>query len=69
MDGLLVLLNTLDFYAPLLRILETMAEQGFMSRNCLALLRLRSTPEEALEALEMPDRLTGSIRRLEDYSR
>ncbi len=66
--GPLVLLNTLGFYTPLVRWLEAMAEQGFMSRNCLDLLRLRDTPEAALEALEMPDGLIGSIRRLEDYA-
>ena len=40
-----------------------------MSRNCLELVRLCNTPESALEALEIPDELDGSIRRLEDYTR
>ena len=40
-----------------------------MSRNYLGLVRLCDTPESALEALEVPDELEGSIRRLEDYTR
>ena len=67
--GQIVLLNTLDFYTPLVSYLGQMAEQGFMSRNCLELVRLCDTPESALEALEIPDELDGSIRRLEDYTR
>ena len=67
--GQIVLLNTLDFYTPLVSYLRQMAEQGFMSRNCLELVRLCDTPESALEALELPDELDGSIRRLEDYTR
>ena len=65
----LVLLNTLSFYSPLVSFLETMADQGFMSRNCLSLLRVCNTPEDALLAAVTPDSISGSIRRLEDYSR
>ena len=67
--GQLVLLNTKGFYTPLVAYLEQMAEQGFMSRNCLALLSLCDTPEAAMEALLTPVELEGSIRRLEDYTR
>ena len=67
--GQIVLLNTLDFFTPLVAYLGQMAEQGFMSRTCLELVRLCDTPESALEALEIPDELDGSIRRLEDYTR
>ena len=67
--GQLVLLNTKGFYTPLVAYLEQMAEQGFMSGNCLALLSLCDTPEAAMEALAAPDELEGSIRRLEDYTR
>ena len=69
LKGAIVLLNTEGFYSPLLRYLERMAEQGFMSRNCLGLVRLCDTPEAAMEALAAPDELEGSIRRLEDYTR
>ena len=69
LQGTIVLLNTLGFYTPLVAYLEQMAEQGFMSRNCLKLVHLCDTPEAALEVLLTPDDLTGSIRRLEDYTR
>ena len=69
LQGTIVLLNTLGFYTPLVAYLEQMAEQGFMSRSCLKLVHLCDTPEDALEALQTPDDLTGSIRRLEDYTR
>ena len=66
--GPLILLNTLGFYHPLMTVLERMADEGFMSRNCLALLHLCETPEAAIQAALTPDPLTGSIRRLEDYT-
>ena len=69
LQGAIVLLNTKGFYTPLVAYLEQMAEQGFMSRNCLSLLSLCDTPEAALEALLTPVELEGSIRRLEDYTR
>ena len=68
LQGAIVLLNTKGFYTPLVAYLEQMAEQGFMSRNCLALLSLCDTPEAAMDALLTPDELEGSIRRLEDYT-
>ena len=69
LQGTIVLLNTQGFYTPLVAYLEQMAEQGFMSRNCLKLVHLCDTPEAALEVLLTPDDLVGSIRRLEDYTR
>ena len=69
LQGTIVLLNTLGFYTPLVAYLGQMAEQGFMSRNCLKLVHLCDTPEAALEVLLTPDDLVGSIRRLEDYTR
>ena len=67
--GPIVLLNTRGFYTPLFAYLEQMAELGFMSQNCMKLVHLCDTPEAALEALQAPDDLVGSIRRLEDYTR
>ena len=58
----LVLLNTNRFYDPLYEYLCRMSELGFMSENCLKLLRLCETPEDALNA-------AVSIRRLEDYNK
>ncbi|MBQ9662109.1 MAG: TIGR00730 family Rossman fold protein [Oscillospiraceae bacterium] len=69
LKGTIVLLNTRQFYTPLVSYLEEMAEQGFMSRNCLELIRLCESPAEALEALLRPDELVGSINRLEDYTK
>ncbi len=66
--GPLVLLNTAGFYEPLVAFLTRMAEKGFMSRGCLDLIRVCSTPEEALEAALQPEEAKGSIRRLEDYT-
>ncbi len=67
--GPVVLLNTKGFYNTLMRFLQEMAEQGFMSRNCLEIIRLRETPETALAAALEADGTVGSIRRLEDYTR
>jgi hypothetical protein len=42
-----------------------MAEGGFMSANCLGLVRLCRSPEEALAAALRPETLQGSLDRLE----
>ncbi|MBR0159908.1 MAG: TIGR00730 family Rossman fold protein [Oscillospiraceae bacterium] len=67
--GTLVLLNTGGFYDSLLSFLREMAEGGFMSRHCLDLISVVSTPEEALRAALTAPSLEGNIRRLEDYTR
>ena len=64
-SGPLVLLNTDDFYAPLIEALRRMAAGGFMSENCLGLVRVCRTPEEALTAALRPETLLGSLDRLE----
>ena len=64
-SGPLVLLNTEEFYTPLLELLRRMAEGGFMSANCLGLVRLCRTPEESLAAALRPETLQGSLDRLE----
>ena len=68
LNGPLILLNTAGFYGTLLRMLEQMAEEGFLSRACLELLQVCETPEQVLEALQLPAETRGSIRRLEDYT-
>ncbi len=68
LKGSLVLLNTGGFYDTFLTFLREMADKGFMSKACLSLLRVCVTPEDALSASLEPDRLAGSIRRLEDYT-
>ena len=65
----MVLLNTLDYYAPLLSLLEQAAEQRFLSRGCFRLFQVCGSPEEALAALENAEVLSGSIHRLEDYTK
>ncbi|MBR4394366.1 MAG: TIGR00730 family Rossman fold protein, partial [Oscillospiraceae bacterium] len=67
-QGPLILLNTCGFYDRLMELLMQMAEEGFMSANCLKLLQVCDTPEEALEAVRRPEEVRGSIRRLEDYT-
>lgn len=68
-SGAIVLLNTGGFYNPLCHMLQQMADEGFMSGNCLKLISLCRTPEAALEAAVKADGLQGSIRRLEDYTK
>ena len=65
----MAVLNTLRYYAPMLAMLETAAEGGFMSRGCLQLFAVCDTPESALTYLETAKPLSGSIRRLEDYTK
>ena len=67
-QGTLVLLNTNGFYDPLLVFLNQMAAQGFMSENCLKLLHVCASPEEALKVAHQPEEARGSIHRLEDYT-
>ena len=61
------LLNTLDYYAPFIALLEATAAKGFMSENCLELYALCNTPEDALAHALRPEENLGSIRRLSDY--
>ena len=65
----IALLNTLDYYAPLVDMLERAAEGGFLSRSCLELFALCATPEEALRTVCTAPERTGSIRRLTDYNK
>lgn len=65
----MVLLNTLNYYAPLMNMLEKCADGGFMSKNCFELFALCAQALEALEAVEHPAQLSGSIKRLEDYAK
>ena len=67
--GTLVLLNTNGFYNSLLAFLHEMADGEFMSRNCLDLILVCDTPDEAMQAVKTAPQLTGSLRRLEDYTR
>ena len=46
-----IILNTLDFYAPLLQMLTHAIDEGFMKRSHKRLWTVASTPEEAVAAL------------------
>ena len=68
-DKPIAVLNTLSYYADLLRMLETAASGGFLSRGCFGLFALCETPEEALRQVCAARPLSGSIRRLADYTK
>lgn len=51
-DGNIVILNTNGYYDPLLRLLRSASEEGFMRKSGKILWRVAQTPEDALaEAL------------------
>ena len=68
-DKPIALLNTLGYYDAFFALLEQAAEGGFLSRGCLSLCALCPTPEAALDYIETAAPLSGSIRRLEDYTK
>lgn len=63
----IALLNTLGYYDSLQALLEQAAEQGFMSRSCLALCALCPSPESALAHALREEPPAGGARRLSDY--
>lgn len=65
----MVLLNTLNYYDPLMNMLKKSAECGFMSKRCLEIFSVCNAAADALCAVENPSQLTGSIKRLEDYAK
>ncbi len=65
----IVMLNTLGYYDDMLRLLEKAADGRFMSRQCLQLFRLSSTPGEAMDRLLRDKAIRGSSRRVIDYTR
>ena len=59
----IVLLNTLDYYSPMIKVLHQAAEQHFMREQHTTIWEVASTPAEAIElALNTPLWDTG-IRR------
>ena len=68
-DRAMVLLNTLDYYAPLVALLRHAAEGGFLSERCFELFSVCDRPREALRRVETDVPMTGSIRRLSDYNK
>lgn len=68
-DRAIAVLNTMGYYEPMGLMLENTARQRFMSRACLELYAMVSTPEEALDYIASYVPQKGSIRRLEDYNK
>jgi len=65
----MVMLNTRNYYGPMSAMLQNTVDEGFMSADCMALFGVCDTPEEALDYVLTAETLSGSIRRLEDYTK
>ncbi len=65
----MALLNTLDYYVALMRLLEQAAEGGFLSRSCFELFALCASPEDALRHVLTAPSLPGGIDRLASYNK
>ena len=63
------LLNTLGYYSSLVQALDTAVKGGFLSKSCLSLFALCDTPEEALKAALTASAVSGSPKRIIDYSK
>lgn len=63
----IALINTLNYYTQLLRLLNDCADGGFMGHDCLELFGVFDTPAEALRYVESREAVTGSVRRITDY--
>ena len=64
----MALLNTLDYYAPLMEMLERAVEDGFLSPRCMELFALCGSPEEALQAVLSQRSPVGGTGKLTEYS-
>ncbi len=64
----MALLNTLDYYAPLMAMLDKAVEGGFLSRRCLALFALCGSPAEALHSVLTQRAPEGGLGKLTEYS-
>lgn len=65
----MALLNTLNYYDPLMRMLEQAADGGFLSRKCLELFALCPDPKDALDHVLRAPTLSGGLDRLTDYNK
>ena len=64
----MVLLNTLGYYDPLMSMLRAAADGRFMSRGCFDLFSLCASPAQAMDSVINAKTLSGSIKRLADYT-
>ena len=65
----MAVLNTLGYYEPMGQLLAKAARGGFMSESCFKLFAFCDTPEEAVRAVQSAPSVTGSIKRLADYTK
>lgn len=59
----IVLLNTRDYYRPLLEMLQRAVDEHFMRRRHSDIWQVASTPDEALELIRTTPRWDASIRK------
>ena len=65
----MALLDIQGYFRPMVEMLEKTADSGFMSRSCLELFSLCSSPEEAVEHCARGEEEPVNVRHLEDYCR
>ena len=65
----MVILNTNGYYDKMLEFLKQMAEEKFMSADCLNLFKLCSEPEEVLGKIAEKEVHEGYHKRIADYNR
>lgn len=59
----IVLLNTRDYYRPLLEMLQRAVDERFMRRRHSDIWQVASTPEEALQLIRTTPKWDASIRK------
>ncbi|MCR4606508.1 MAG: TIGR00730 family Rossman fold protein [Oscillospiraceae bacterium] len=64
----LALLNTADYFSPLLKMLEDCAAKGFMRPDCLKLFKVCSTPREAVDYIQCAEAAESVGGGLNGYS-
>lgn len=65
----MVILNTLSYYDAMTAMLNTAAENGFMSKSCMDIFGITEFPEEILSLIDSSAQIYGSIKRLSDYNK
>lgn len=65
----MAVLNTEGYYDAMAVLLENAADKGFMSRSCLDIFDVCSSPAEALQKIENAKPMSGSIKRFTDYNK
>lgn len=65
----MAMLNTCRYYDALMAMLKSTAQEKAMSEACFRLFSLCDTPEEVLDAVLHAEQISGSIHKLQDYSR